>query len=195
MTLPIETDRLVLRRFTLDDVDDVIELASHPSVARVGNRIKASVADVQKYLNWQGSLQPFEFDACFELAIELKGENKIIGFVGMIRKDDAQAEVGWALHIGYRGKGYATEAARALISYAFEKLGLRKISADTVKTNVVAWKVAERLGMKREPNRPESELRDGRLVDIVVYAILADDWPGKEIDYTPEATKRPRAES
>ncbi|UCE24100.1 MAG: GNAT family N-acetyltransferase [Candidatus Zixiibacteriota bacterium] len=182
MTLPIETDRLVLRRFTLDDVDDMVELASHPSVAQVGNKIRPMAAEVRKYLDWQNSLQPFEFGACFELGIELKCENKVIGFAGMIRKDNAQAEVGCALHIGYRGRGYATEAARVLISYGFEKLGLRRISADTAITNIGARKVAERLGMRRERHCRESEPRDGQLVDLVGYTIVADEWRGKEID-------------
>lgn len=180
MTLPIETDRLLLRRFTLDDIDDLVELVSHPSVAVVGNKIKASAAEVKKHIEMQNSLQPFELNKCFDLAIELKAENKIIGFVGMIRKDHKQGEIGWALHIGYRGKGYATEAARALISYGFEKLGLHRIYADTSNMNVASLKVKERLGMRCEGRYREAEFQDGQWIDILVYAILADEWRTKD---------------
>ena len=177
MTLPIETDRLLLRRYTFDDVDDIVELVSHPSVAAVGAQLKASAADAKEHIELQNALEPFELDKCFDLGIELKGERKIIGFVGMIRKDDHQAEVGWALHVGYRGKGYATEAARALIAYGFEKLRLHRIYADASSENLPSFNVMERLGMKREARLRQAQLRDGKWVDILVYAILAEEWP------------------
>jgi RimJ/RimL family protein N-acetyltransferase len=181
MTLPIETDRLLLRRFTLNDIDDIVELVSHSSVARVGAKIKASAAEVEKHIELQNSLQLFELNKCFDLGIELKGENKIIGFVGLIRKNHKQGEVGWALNIGYRGEGYAAEAAKALVSYGFEKLGLHRVWADTSIMNVPSWKVMERLGMRREGHYRESEFQDGQWIDIVVYAILADDWRAKDM--------------
>jgi RimJ/RimL family protein N-acetyltransferase len=176
MSLPFVTERLTLRRFTLNDVDDIVELVSHPSVAQVGNKIKAAAAEVKKYIDLQNSLQLFELNRCFDLGIELKGENKIIGFVGMIRKNHKQGEVGWALHIGYRGQGYATEAAQALITYGFEKLGLHRIWADTSNMNVPSMKVMERLGMRCEGHYRESEFQDGQWIDVLVYAILADEW-------------------
>ena len=176
MNLAIETDRLLLRRFRTEDIDDIVELVSHPSVAHVGNKIKPDAVEVKKYLDWQHSLQPFELNMCYDLGIELKGENKIIGFVGLIRKNHKQGEVGWALHIGYRGKGYAAEAARGLISFGFDKLGLHRIFADASSLNVASLKTMERVGMKREGLYRESEFQDGRWVDIVVYAILADEW-------------------
>lgn len=177
MTLRIETGRLFLRRFTFNDIDDIVELVSHPSVARVGNRIKASAPEVKKHIESQNSLELFELNKCFDLGIELKREKKIIGFVGLIRKNHRQGEVGWALHIKYRGKGYATEAARALISYGFERLGLHRIYADTSNMNLTSLKVMERLGLKREAHYREAEFQDGRWMDILVYAILADEWP------------------
>lgn len=149
-------------------------------MARVGSKIKASATEVKKHIEVQNSLQPFELNKCFDLGIELKRENKIIGFVGLIHKNHKQGEVGWALSINYRGKGYATEAARALISYAFEKLGLHRIFADTSNMNIPSVKVMERLGMRCEGQYRESEFQDGRWVDVLVYAILADEWRAKD---------------
>jgi len=176
MTLPIETERLLLRRYAIGDIDDLVELASHPSVSRVGNRIQPSAIEVRKYIDSQNALEPFGLHQCCELAIELKADKKIIGCVGLIRKDHRQGEVGWALHVGYRGEGYATEAARALISYGFEELSLHRIYADTENGNAQSLKVMERLGMRCEGHYRESEFQDGRWVDVVVYAVLADEW-------------------
>jgi len=181
MSLLIETDRLILRRYTFDDMDDIVELVSHPSVAQVGSKIKASAPEVKKHIEFQNSLEPFELDKCFDLGIEHKENNKIIGFVGLIRKSHLQAEVGWALHIGFRGKGYATEAVRALISYAFDKLALHRIWADTSNINIPSIKVMERLGMRREGHYRESEFQDGHWVDLLVYAILVDEWHSRNL--------------
>ena len=103
-------------------------------------------------------------------------ENKIIELIGMIRRDHEQAEVGWALNIGYRGKGYATEAARALISHGLEELHLHRIFADTTNINIASWKLMERLGIRHEGHCRESEFRDGQGIDALVYAVLADEW-------------------
>jgi RimJ/RimL family protein N-acetyltransferase len=176
MTLPIETNRLRLRRFTPHDIDDIVELASHPSVARVGNQIEASPDGAGKYVQWQTSLAPFEPNECFELGIELKEGGKIIGLVGLIRRNHAQGEIGWALNIRYRGEGYATEAARALVSYGFNELGLHRIWADTSIENTGSWKLMERLGMRREGHFRETETLDGSWTDSLVYAILSDEW-------------------
>jgi RimJ/RimL family protein N-acetyltransferase len=176
MTFPITTDHLLLRQFTYLDADDIIEFVSHPSVARITTEIKPSAAKVKKYIDTQNSLQPFELNKCFDLGIELKEKSKIIGLVSMIRRDHKQGQVGWALNIEYRGNGYATEAARALVAYGFAKLALHRIWADTSNINVPSWKVMERLGMRREGRYCESEFRDGQWIDTLVYAILTDEW-------------------
>lgn len=176
--LPIKSDRFLLRQFTYADVNDIIEFVSHPSVARITTEIKPSAPEVKKYIERQNSLKPFELNKCFDLGIELKKESKIIGLVSMIRKNHKQSQVGWALNIEYRGNGYATEAARALVTYGFDKLALHRIWADTSNINVPSWKVMERLGMRREGHYRESEFRDGQWIDTLVYAILAEEWHG-----------------
>jgi RimJ/RimL family protein N-acetyltransferase len=176
MPLPIETERLVIRRFELSDADDIVELVSAPSVARVTTEIKANVTDVNDYIKLQRSLEPFEPDVCFDLGIELKQKSKIIGLVSLIRKDHRQGMVGWALNEGYRRRGYATEAGRALVSHGFEHLDLHRIYAITSNVNIPSWKVLERLGMRREGHYKEAEYLDGQWLDVLVYAVLADEW-------------------
>jgi RimJ/RimL family protein N-acetyltransferase len=176
MTLPIQTDRLILRRFTHDDVQDVIAFVSHPSVARATPEIEPTESGVIQYIDRVTAYRPFEQGKCFDLALERKQDGRVIGLVGLIRKEHQQGEIGWALGVDYRGQGYATEAARALITRGFATLGLHRIYADTTSANVSSWKVMERLGMRREAYLREAERRDGEWVDIVVYAILVAEW-------------------
>jgi ribosomal-protein-alanine N-acetyltransferase len=177
MTLPIVTERLVLRRYTRDDIPDVLGLAADPSFAwLISKNIPATKEDIRKYIDLQISYQPFEKDKVFELAIERKEDGKVIGLLGMIRRDPEQGEVGWGLGVEYRGQGYATEAARAMMEYGFHSLGLHRIHADTNSNNLRSWRIMERLGMKREAVLRDSVYEEGKWLDRYVYGMLADEW-------------------
>ena len=177
MTLPIVTERLVIRRYRHDDIPDVLGFAAQPSVAKVtSRRIQATEEGVRKYIDLQNSYRPFEMDEVFELAIERKEDGKVIGFFGFICQDYGQGEMGWALGEEYRGQGYATEAARALMDYGFNSLGLHRIHADTSTDNTASWRIMERLGMRREGLLRGAVYEEGKWVDRYVYGILADEW-------------------
>ena len=177
MTLPIVTERLVIRRFTHDDIPDVLELVSQPSVAKVtSGRIQATEEGVRKYIDLQNSYQPFARDQVFELAIERKADGKVIGFVGFICQDHGQGEMGWGLGVAHRGQGYATEAAKAVMGYGFHSLGLHRIHADTTTDNLASCRVMERLGMRQEGLLRGAVYEEGKWADRYVYGILADEW-------------------
>jgi len=176
VTLPIVTERLILRRFTHDDIPDVIAFVSHPSVSRATPEIEGTEAGVGKYIDLQNSYEPFEQGECFDLAVERGEDGKVIGLLSLVCREHRQAEIGYALGVRHRGQGYATEAARALMAYGFVSLGLHRIYATTSSANTGSWGVMERLGMRRESHLREAELRDGEWVDTFVYGMLAREW-------------------
>ncbi|UCC78535.1 MAG: GNAT family N-acetyltransferase [Candidatus Zixiibacteriota bacterium] len=178
--MPIITDRLVLRRFTYDDTQDILEFVSHPSVARIVKEIEATEVGVKKYIHKKESYKLFEKDKCFDLAIERSEDCKVIGMLTLIRKNHMQGQIGWSLGVEYRGLGYATEAAKALIEYGFSILGLHRIYADTTSENSASWRVMERLGMRKEACLKEAEFRDGKWLDFLTYGVLASEWPDKK---------------
>jgi RimJ/RimL family protein N-acetyltransferase len=95
------------------------------------------------------------------------------------RARGVQAELGWCIDPAYGGRGYATEAVRALVRLCFEDLGLRRVTANCFADNVGSWRLMERLGMRRELHtRRESLHRSGKWLDGLGYAILADEWRG-----------------
>jgi RimJ/RimL family protein N-acetyltransferase len=177
MTLPIFTERLVLRNLTYSDIQDVVEIASDPSVVRVTTNLEANEAKVREYIDKQRSYRPFERDKYYDLAIERKKDGKVVGLLGLVSKDHKQGLIGWALGVDYRGNGYATEGARALVMYGFSELDLHRIYAKTSNINTASWKVMERVGMRKEAHLREAEFRDGEWIDVLIYAILADEWP------------------
>lgn len=176
MTLPITTERLILRRFTYDDVHDVIAFASCPSVAVATPEIEATEPGVRRYIDTQNSYQPFEHGKCFDLAIERKEDGRVIGLLSLVCREHKQGEIGYALGDEYRRQGYATEAARALISYGFTSLGLHRIHAGTESSNPGSWRVMENLGMRREAHLREAISRDDEWLNTIIYGILADEW-------------------
>lgn len=176
MTLPIFTDRLVLRNLTHNDIQDILEIISHPSVARVTSNIKANESGVKKYIDTQNSYQSFEMDKYYDLAIERIEDGKVVGLLGLMVEEYKQGMIGWGLGVNYRGNGYATEGAKALISYGFSELNLHRIYAKTSSFNTASWQVMERVGMRKEAHLREAEQRGGEWVDVLIYASLADEW-------------------
>jgi RimJ/RimL family protein N-acetyltransferase len=176
MTLPIRTGRLLLRRFTEQDVADMLGYLAHPTVARATPEIEATEAGVRRYIKMQNSYAPFELDKCFDLAIERLIDGKVMGMLTLVRRKNDQGEIGYALGIDFRGRGYATEAAEGLMEYAFLELGLHRIQASTSSDNLDSYRVMERLGMRREAHLREVTLRDGTWVDELIYAILGWEW-------------------
>lgn len=180
MTLPITTERLILRRYTPDDAQDILAFASHPSVARIALDFQVTPEGVREYIQRQNSYQPFEKDKCFDLAIELKGERKVIGLLSFVYREHGQGEIGYALGADYRGQGLATEAAEALVSYAFGALSIHRVQANTSSANPRSWRLMERLGMRREGCLREVEFRDGAWTDKLIYGLLADEWQARQ---------------
>jgi RimJ/RimL family protein N-acetyltransferase len=180
MSVPIITERLILRKFTYDDVQDILDFISHPSVSRIVTEIEATETGTKKYIDLKNSYELFEKDKCFDLGIARKADGRVMGLVTLICKNHLQGQIGWALGINYRGKGYATEAAEALIGYGFNVLGLHRIYADTTDANSASWRVMERLGMRKEACLKEAEYRDGKWLDFLTYGILASEWCDKK---------------
>jgi RimJ/RimL family protein N-acetyltransferase len=174
MTLPIVTERPVLRSLADRDVQEVLALVSQPSVARVTTNIEPTGDGVRRYVDQQKSYRPFQEGVYYDLALERDG--RVIGLLGLMRLAHRQGLIGWGLDAGYRGRGYATEGARALITCGFSELGLHRIYARTSHVNGPSWRVMERLGMRREARLREAEFQDGAWIDVLIYAVLADEW-------------------
>jgi len=180
----IETPRLRIRRFSHADLHDLQAVISDPSVAVETTNIPHDPENLARYIDRQNGLRLFEPKTCIDLAVERKEDGRVIGLVSLVSDGNRQGEIGWALGNDDRGRGYATEAAHALISYLFSFCGYHRVFAGTVLTNTASWGVMERLGMRKEAHfiqaHPPHEPGDP-WIDTVRYAVLADEWSGERL--------------
>jgi RimJ/RimL family protein N-acetyltransferase len=124
----------------------------------------------------------------------------LVGSIGLtIESDDARAELGYWLGKPYWGRGYATEAAEALLRYAFEELGLNRVFAMYFSRNPASGRVMQKLGMTYEGRLRAHDRKWGVFEDVEVYGILADEWRvrvhgtgGEEAHRQPVADGGPR---
>ena len=180
MTLPIQSERIILRRFKSTDIPDLLEFVAHPSVANEVQEMGSSESEIQDYITLQNSFQPFEPHKVFDLGIERITDCKLIGIVTSIVKHHCKAEIGYGLGFDHRGCGYATEAAKALIDTCFVELGLHRVQAITSSGNPASVRVLERLGMNLEGRLREANMRDGKWCDLLYFGILESEWQSKQ---------------
>lgn len=110
----------------------------------------------------------------------------LVGVVGVeLDLDHGRGELGYWVGVPYWGRGYATEAARAMVAYAFEELGLRRVFAQHYARNPASGRVLQKLGMQREGVLRSHILRFGDVEDSVVYGMLSGEWTS--LNSSPEA--------
>jgi [ribosomal protein S5]-alanine N-acetyltransferase len=204
----LETERLVIRPFTMDDLNDIHQVYVEANWIDSNNTPEQELEARRKWLEWQ----VINYDALANLyqppygdrAVVLKELGVMVGSVGLVQSfgpfgllphykslggeyltgDEMRhfPEMGlfWAFKREHQGQGYATEAARALIDYAFTNLHLRRIVATTSYDNAASMAVMRRLGMKVEHN-PQQEPPY-----FQVTGILEHNW-NTQIEY---ATKK-----
>lgn len=178
---PIETKRLTLRPFREGDGNALYQLNSDPEVMRYfpnGAMSRKDSDAMLKTLVQRGQSGDVTFRA-----VTLKA-GQFVGLAGLNRPRFPApfmpcVEVGWRFVHAAWGKGFATEAASAAISFGFEELGLKEIVAFTVPANERSIRVMERLGMSRDPDGDFDHPRvpDGSpLKRHVLYRISREDW-------------------
>ncbi len=171
MIATIETPRLVLRPFAPDDWRAVHVYASDPAVMTY---IPGGVMTEEQTQAFVAANEGDEAKA----AVVLKAEDRLIGHMPFYPWYHPRFyAIGWVFDPRYHGRGYATEAAAALLRYGFETLGLHRIIATCQPENVPSWRVMEKIGLRREAHfRKCFQVDVATWLDEYVYAILEEDW-------------------
>lgn len=173
----LETERLILRPFTFGDAKQVQVLAGHALIAATTGTIPHPYLDgmAEAWIESQNEL--FLAGKVVQFAAVSKGSGDLIGNVSLfdISKEHGRAEVGYWIAVDEWGKGYGTEVARAAMKYGLEVLKLNKITARYISTNEASGKIMERLGMKREGLFRQHARKNGVLVDVVHFGLLANE--------------------
>lgn len=165
----LETDRLALRRFTLDDAAFAFELVNDPAwIQNVGDRNVHSLEDARGYLS-RGALAAYEKVGFGMWAVTLKGSGELIGMCGLIKREELEdVDIGFAFLPQFRGHGYALESAKAVLDYGRAKVGLKRIVAIVSPSNRPSIRILERLGLRFE----RGITMPGDTEEISLYATL-----------------------
>lgn len=165
----IETERLVLRMFRESDTDAYADMMSDPEVMRfLGGQ---PVPRAEAWRNMAMILGHWQLRGYGMWAVEEKEGGEMVGRVGCWRPEGWPGlEVGWTLRRRFWGRGYATEAARASLDYAFTALDQPRVISLIAPDNVNSIRVAERLG-----ERPEGEW-EVLGTKLIVYAVWREGW-------------------
>jgi ribosomal-protein-alanine N-acetyltransferase len=177
----LETKRLILRPVEARDWRAIHRFTSLPEVVRYLPNEPFTESDARAFaMRW--SEQARQSDAWQEvMVVLLKADGQLIGYVPFeqFNHEYRTREIGWVFAPDCQGQGYATEAARAVLGLAFEKLGLHRVVATCDPRNAASYRVMEKLGMRREGHHLKDVQIRGEWCDEYFYAILEEEWTGQ----------------
>lgn len=178
-TWPIHTERLLLRPFEDGDLQAMYAMQSNEDVVRLLyyevrslDEVRASLARKIAALEIAG-----EGDGV-GVAVVLRDTGELVADLSLwcISEGHSQGELGFVVHPAHQRKGYATEASRPMLDFAFETVGLHRVIGRTEARNMASERVFQKLGMRREGLLIENEWVKGEWQSELVYAVLAEEW-------------------
>ncbi len=174
----LETERLLIRNFSAGDweaLHEIITQYQSSEVAAYDQPWPTAPKEIKGITEWFASGDSY-------LAVCLKSTGRLIGFVALNREqgDDRTFNLGYVFHFGYHGQGYATEACRAVLGHAFERLQAHKVVTGTAAANSASCRLLERLDFKKTSESSGSfrTAPDGQPIQFVGYAfeLSRDEW-------------------
>ncbi|GAA2526306.1 GNAT family protein [Pilimelia columellifera] len=176
---PLVTDRLRLRPFAPTDTAALYEMRTDPDVLRYLYWPPATLDEVRDVVRQRTTMNRLaEENDYLVLAVADRDTDALVGEVDLCwtSVQHRHGEIGVILRPKAQGRGYATEAAAALLDLAFTRLSLHRVSARTDARNTACVRVMRRLGMRQEAHLRQCVLHEGRWHDELVLAVLADEW-------------------
>ena len=176
-TKTIETPRLLLRRFTIEDADDMYDnWASDPEVTRYLTWPTHTDVETTRALleDW---VAKYADGAWFNWAIEWKSTGRVIGNISVVhlREDIDEAVIGYCMSRAYWGMGIMPEALTAVMDYLFDVAGMNRIAAYHDSNNPKSGRVMQKAGMKWEGTSRAADRNNQGICDKVLYALLRSD--------------------
>jgi RimJ/RimL family protein N-acetyltransferase len=176
---PMHTERLTLRPFEEGDLQALYAMQSDDEVVRYLYHDVRSLDEVRSSLarKMAGVSVATEGDGV-TAAVALRDTGELVADISLwlLSEGHAQGEVGFVVHPAHQRKGYATEATRPMLDFAFSTMGLHRVCGRLEARNIASARVFEKLGMRREAHLVENEWVKGEWQSELVYAMLAREW-------------------
>ncbi|MBR6316228.1 MAG: GNAT family N-acetyltransferase [Lachnospiraceae bacterium] len=176
-TQEIETERLVLRPFRLSDAQSALmNWAGDEKVQKMyGEPVYQTVEEVESLL--EKYITAYKSDFFYRWAVIEKESGECIGQVAyfLVDKSNSWGEIEYCIGSAYQGKGYATEATKAVIRYGFDKIGFHKVQICVRPSNIKSARVIEKCGFTYEGTLRDYFLIDGKYEGRMYYSILKNE--------------------
>jgi ribosomal-protein-alanine N-acetyltransferase len=173
----IETERLLLRRLDENDADEVLALRGNPEIMKyIPRPLAKNKEDALEHINMIE--EKIVNNTGINWGITIKGNPKIIGIIGhyKVSPENHRTEIGYISFPEVNGKGYMSEAIKAVVDYGFEQLNLHSIEAIIDPDNIGSERVLQKNGFVKEAHILENEFWEGRFLDTVIYSLLKRNW-------------------
>ena len=178
-TVPmLETDRLLLRRITVDDYDDWLAVWHSPGVLDYlidfdglpGGEVASAIIEwAERIIRERSGIR---------WAITLKPDDRMIGSCGfhLYARRDRRVEIGYELHAGCWRRGIMSEATAAVVQFCFDRLDLHRVEADVVEGNVASAALLKKLGFTLEGIWRDRVFKRGAFHSLWQFGLLAPDY-------------------
>jgi len=169
----LETERLLLRRLSKDDVNEIMELRGNPETMKFIPR-PLITNEEEALAHFQVIDDAIEKNQGINWAITLKGNSKLIGIIGhyRIQPENHRSEIGYMILPNYNNQGIVTEAIKVVLEYGFDDLQMHSIEAIIDPDNIASERVLQKNGFVKEAHILENELYDSKFWDTVIYSLL-----------------------
>ncbi len=167
--------QIIIRPWKEGDEDNLAKYANNKNVARNLRDLfpdPYTLSDARTWIAFNKDLLP-----ALNMAIVL--DEEVIGGVGIVLKEDIHrknAEIGYWVAEPFWGKGYATQAVRMMVDYAFQHFDFTRIYASAFDHNFASHRVLEKAGFKMEARLKKALFKNGRYADEIIFTLLKEDY-------------------
>ncbi|NWG10277.1 GNAT family N-acetyltransferase [Candidatus Bathyarchaeota archaeon] len=174
----IQTKRLILRDFVKADWKAVYNYASDPKVVCYMDWGPNTAEETKNFIQQAIAYQKEQPRRNYDLAVALKPKDVIVGgcSIHVSNPDNREGWIGYIFNHNFWGQGYATETAKTLLKFGFERLKLHQIFATCDPANIASAHVLEKIGMKCEGCLREHKWAKRKWRDSLLYAVLDYEW-------------------
>lgn len=169
----LRTERLLLRQISPGDIHEVFRGLSHPEVIKHYGVSFSSLEATQEQMDWYANMIQEDSGRCWAIC---SPDNKLFyGVVTLVfwKKEHRKAETGYWIFPEYWGKGFVSEAMEKVLEYGFTEMNLHRVSAEAEDDNAGSLGVLKKLGFVQEGTLRECEIKDGKFINLHIYAKLS----------------------
>jgi RimJ/RimL family protein N-acetyltransferase len=171
----IKTERLFLTELKAEDIPNIVKYASNKNISNFTQNIPFPYGEKDAIFWINIANQGFENGNQYTFAIRPKDNGNFIGGIGIkIEQNNNRAEIGYWIGESFWGKGYATEATKAIIKFGFENLNLNKFTSSHLANNPASGKVLKNSGMKKEGELKENILKESKYIDLILFGLTKE---------------------